>query len=199
MNIKNTLMIRYECWDIIWQRLFTSGYMVNQHHYQEILQHMRKTLNPKQLNDVTSRTGWFTIPMDQCTLHCQCSHFWLLTLVVVPHPHHSRDLAPFEFFFLPRMKSWLWWCSFQDASEIQDPLPTFVHVIPKCQFQQWQKPGTPYVTENKTTLKEKTTTNNKGKCIFHYQLRRGIFEQDLVHAKVKGFRWCASTQKYSQT
>jgi len=32
------------------------------------------------------------------------------------------------------------------------------------------------------------TTNNKGKLIFPYQLGRGIFEQDLIHAKVKGFK-----------
>lgn len=108
-------------------------------------------------NDVTSRTGWFTMPMDQCTLHCQCSHFWLLKLAVVPHPPHSHDLAPCEFLFVPRMKSWLRWCSFQDASEIQDTLPTILHVMPKCQFQQcfqqWQKPWTHYTTQRETTLK----------------------------------------------
>lgn len=38
-----------ECGDNVWQGLFPSGYMVNQHHYQEILQHTRKTINPKYL------------------------------------------------------------------------------------------------------------------------------------------------------
>jgi hypothetical protein len=49
LNIKNTLVIPSECEDIIWQGLLPSGYMVNQHYYQEILQHMRKTLNPTHL------------------------------------------------------------------------------------------------------------------------------------------------------
>jgi hypothetical protein len=40
-----------------------------------------------------------------------------------------------------------------------------------------------------------TTTNNKGKRIFHYQLRHGIFEQDLVYAKVKGVQMmCFNTK-----
>lgn len=53
-------------------------------------------------NNATSRTGWFTMPMDQCTLHCQCSHFWLLKLAVVPHPPHSHHLAHCEFFFFTK-------------------------------------------------------------------------------------------------
>jgi hypothetical protein len=65
-------------------------------------------------------------------------------------------------------------------------LPTILYVIPKCKFQLCYSSDRnldPLHNSEWTTLKGKTTTNNKGKRIFPYQLRSGIFEQDLVHAK----------------
>lgn len=147
-------------------------------------------------NNVMSRTRWFTMPMDQCTMYCQCSHFWLLKLDVLPHPPHSRDLAHCELFFYQE------WNHSYDGAVFKIPLKFRIHCQP---FNMWFQnvsscsTWTLYITQNETTLKGTTTTNNKGKHIFHYQLRHGIFEQDLVYAKVKGFQWCASTQIYSQT
>jgi hypothetical protein len=130
--------------------------------------------------DVTSRTGWFSMTKDQRTLHCQRNHFWLLKLAEVSHPPHSPDLVLVSS-FLPRMKPCLWWCGSHNAFEIQNPLPTILHVIPKhlfqqC-FQQWQKPSTHCITQNTTT------TNNKRTHIFHDQLRHGTFENTLYVLK----------------
>jgi hypothetical protein len=64
-------------------------------------------------------------------------------MAVVPHPPYSPDLAPWDFFLFPRMKSKLKGCRFQDVTEIQEQSLTVLHWIPKSQlqlcFQQWQK------------------------------------------------------------
>jgi hypothetical protein len=93
-------------------------------------------------------------------------------MAVVLYPPDSPDLAPCDFFLFLRMKLQLKGCRFQDVSEIQEQSQT-IHVIPKFQlqwyFQQWQKGWTHCIySEKGTTSKVTTTTNNKGKHIFHY-------------------------------
>jgi len=46
------------------------------------------------------------------------------------------DVAPCDFVVLPKMKSQLQKCCFQDIPEMQEKLLTVLHVIPKSQFQQ---------------------------------------------------------------
>jgi transposase len=63
-------------------------------------------------------------------------------MAVVSHPTYSPDLAPYDLLF-PRMKSKLKGSRIQNVIEIQEQSLTFLHAIPKSQFQrcfqQWQK------------------------------------------------------------
>jgi hypothetical protein len=61
-------------------------------------------------------------------------------MVVLLHPRYFLGFVPCHFFLFPIMKSLLKGCSFQDVSEIQEQSLTGIHWIPKCQFQQRQKP-----------------------------------------------------------
>jgi hypothetical protein len=57
-------------------------------------------------------------------------------MAVVPHPPYSSDLAPWDFFLFPRMKSKLKGRRFQNVTEIQEQSLTVLHAIPKSQFQR---------------------------------------------------------------
>lgn len=147
-------------------------------------------------NDVTNRTCWFIM-----TVHKRKCIVSAVTFAAVPHTAYSPVLDPCK--FLPRMKTWLWGCCFQDASKIQDELSTNLHVSLKCQFQQcfqqWQKHSIHWITQKRTISNWTITTNNKCKHTVNYQLRPGTLGQDLVHAKVEGFKWHASIKKNTST
>jgi hypothetical protein len=59
-------------------------------------------------------------------------------MAVITHPPYVSDLVPCDF-LLPSMKSDIKQCRFQDVSGIQEQSLTVLHLVPKCQFQQWQK------------------------------------------------------------
>jgi hypothetical protein len=75
----------------------------------------------------------------------QCSNFWLLKTWLCSPTLLSRLIWPVE------ISSHFWnkiavkGCHFKDVSEIKKQSLTDLHVIPKCQFQQWQKHWTRYI------------------------------------------------------
>lgn len=82
------------------------------------LQQLRKQVCRKHLNNSLTRTG-----SDNALAHTTFfMHQFLATknMVMVSHPPYSPDLDTCEFFFLLRMKSHLWRCSFQHIPEIEE-------------------------------------------------------------------------------
>jgi ribonuclease I len=58
-------------------------------------------------------------------------------MAVAPHPPEISDLASCDFFLFMRLKSLK--VSFPDIALTQEQSPTILNVIPKREFQQWQK------------------------------------------------------------
>jgi hypothetical protein len=50
-------------------------------------------------------------------------------MTVVPHPPYSPDLAPFDFFLLPKLKMTLKGRSFEMVKEIQTELQTVLNTL----------------------------------------------------------------------
>jgi transposase len=57
------------------------------------------------------------------------------SILVVPHPPYSPDLAPSDFFLFPRLKSTLKRKLFQDVAEIQLNTTRLFQAIPKQAYQ----------------------------------------------------------------
>jgi hypothetical protein len=72
-----------------------------------------------------------------------CSYLAKHQITVVPHPLHFSDLAPADFFLLPKLKTTLKGRCFQTIEEIQENLITELHAITESEFQeafqQWKK------------------------------------------------------------
>ena len=79
-------------------------------------------------------------------------------MTVISHPHYSPDLAPCDFFLLPRMKGQMKWKRFADVIEVRkrtlEALNISTEEFQKC-FQQWEKNvGTSVSSQKESTLKE---------------------------------------------
>jgi hypothetical protein len=118
----------------------------------ENVKNVRKIFNEDRRNTITETAGRLGPSYGTCQrimrisgAHCfVCAAiFGRYNMAVVPHPPHSPDLAPCDFFLFPRMKVKLKRGCFQDANEIQEQSMTVLHAIPKSQFQrcfqQWHK------------------------------------------------------------
>jgi hypothetical protein len=115
---------------------------VNQHYYLEVLKRMKKKVRRKRPERWRNQ-DWLRYH-DNAPAHTTLSvqqYLAAKNMAVVPHLPYSPDLAPCDFFLLPRMKSKVKWRRFQDVTEIQEQSLTVLHAIPKSQFQpcfqQW--------------------------------------------------------------
>jgi hypothetical protein len=113
----------------------SSRQMVNQHYYRKVLQCLREQVRQK-LPEWWWNQNWF-IHHDNSLAHTALSVHKVLadkSMAEVPYPPYSPDFAPCDF-LLPRMKS-----TKRVSLKFKQSL-TILHVIPKCQIQQWQNAG----------------------------------------------------------
>lgn len=90
------------------------------------------------------------------------------------------DMAPFDFFLFPRMKSQLWWHHLQYVPIIQEQSPKVLHLVPHCQGQQYNYQQNTWWTcriSEVVYFKMTWTTNNNSKRIFRYRLSPVILDR----------------------
>jgi hypothetical protein len=139
-NIKSMLVIVFDCEGIDHQEFVPPGQTVNQNYHLEVLKHLREQVHQNHLEQWWNQ-DWL-LHHDNVPVHTALSVQRILAsknMAVVPHLPYSPDLAPCGFFLFSRMKSKLKGCRFQNVTEIQEQSLTVLNVIPKSQFQQWQK------------------------------------------------------------
>jgi histone-lysine N-methyltransferase SETMAR len=116
------------------------GMTVSKHRYKEILHCLRNSVRRKH-PELCRRKNWLLL-RDNAPAH----HFVLVQeelekqqITVLPHPPCSPELAPFDFFFFPRLKEKLRECLFQSTEIITATRETIqdlpVDIFQHC-FQQ---------------------------------------------------------------
>ena len=93
--------------------------MVNKQLYQEVLARLREAVRRKRPEFWENQT-WM-LHHDNAPAHASlliCSYLAKHQTSVVPHPPYSPDLAPVEFFLLPKLKTTLKGSCFQTTEEI---------------------------------------------------------------------------------
>jgi hypothetical protein len=69
-------------------------------------------------------------------------------MAVIPHPPHSPDLAPCDFFLFPKMKLKLKGRRFDTIEEIQTESPRLLNTLTEKElqeaFQKWRRRGGNY-------------------------------------------------------
>jgi transposase len=144
LNIKSMLVIFFYCEGTVNEEFVPPGQTVNQHHYLQVLKRLREYVRRKRPERWRNQ-DWL-LHHDNAPAHTALSVQRFLAaknMAMVPHPPYSPDLAPCDFSLFPRMKLKLKYRRFQDVTEIPEQSLTFLHAIPKSQFQrcfqQWQK------------------------------------------------------------
>jgi hypothetical protein len=118
-NIKSMLVIFFDCEGTVNQDFVPPGQPVNRHNYLEVLNRLRRQIRRK--HPERWRNQDWLLHHDSAPAHTALSVQRILApknMAVVPHPSYSPDLAPWDFFLFPRMKSKLKGRRFQDVTEI---------------------------------------------------------------------------------
>lgn len=95
------------------------GLIVNQVFYKDVLIRLREKIRKKRPEKWRNET-WFLYHDNAPSIQrCRFVSFWLKKNTCSSHPPYSPDLAPFDFFLFPRLKSALKGQRFQDVEEIK--------------------------------------------------------------------------------
>jgi transposase len=109
---------------------------MNQTVYITVLQRLRDAVRRKRPHRLSS--GTCLLHHDNAPCHAALSVREFLakhSIPVVPHPPYLPDLAPYDFFLFPRLKSTLKGKRFQDVAEIQLNTTRQLQAIPKQAYQ----------------------------------------------------------------
>ena len=124
--------------------------MVNKQLYQEILAHLRDAVRRKR-PELWENQTWM-LHHDNVPAHASLlirSFLAKHQTCVVPHPPHSPDLAPADFFLFPRLKTTLKGRRLKTTEEIQEnairKLRAITEIAFQEAFQQWKKRWERYI------------------------------------------------------
>jgi len=116
------------------------GETVNKEFYLNILKHLREAARRKRPAAWTNNT-WMQ-HHDNAPAHVSLLILEFLTkheTTVVPQLPYSPDLAPVDFFLIPKLKSSLKGCQFRMVEETEEILIWDLCAIPQNTFQNWEK------------------------------------------------------------
>jgi len=137
--------------------------MVNKQFYQGVLACLRVAVRRKR-PELWENQTWM--------LHCGnapahtlliCSYLAKHQTSVVPHPPHSPELAPADFFLFPKLKTTLIGRHFETVEEIQENSIRELHTITESvfqeAFQQWKKHWKRCITSRGNYFEEDSSSN----------------------------------------
>jgi histone-lysine N-methyltransferase SETMAR len=119
-SVKTMLIAFFDAEGLVHHEFLPQRETMNQTVYIAVLQRLRDPIRRKRPHKWSS--GTWLLHHDNAPCHAALSVREFLakhSILVVPHPPYSSDLAPCDFFFFPRLKSTLKEKRFQDVAEIQ--------------------------------------------------------------------------------
>ena len=143
-KIKGMLVSFFDWKGIVHREFVPRGQMVNKQLYQEVFMCLRDAVHRKR-PELWENQIWM-LHHDDVPAHASLlihSYLAKQQASIVPHPPHSPDLAPADFFLFPRLKATLKGCRFQTIEEIQENVIRELRTITESAFQeafqQWKK------------------------------------------------------------
>ena len=141
----NVMLVVFFNWKgIVHHGFIPRDQMVNKQLYHEVLARLRDAVRRKR-PELRENQTWM-LHHDIAPAHASLlirSYLAKHQTSVVPHPPYSPDLAPADFFLLPKLKTTLEGRHFQTIEEIQENATREMRAITESAFQgafkQWEK------------------------------------------------------------
>ena len=107
---------------MIYMHWVPTGQTVNKEFYVEVLREFRKRFRRKR--PATLQIGSVAFPLGQCTSPHNSilvtDYLTKMDIKRVPHAPYSRDLAPCDFWLLPKLKENLRGCRYETIEEMKE-------------------------------------------------------------------------------
>jgi hypothetical protein len=135
-NVKSMLIFFFDIQGTVHKEFIPPGQTVNGKFYCEVLKQLRKGIQRK-CPDKWKNNNWF-LHHDNVPAHTSLLVRQFLTsknITVIPHLPYSRDLAPYDFFLLPKMKLWPKGHRFDTTEEIHAELQEVIDTLTFENFQ----------------------------------------------------------------
>ena len=139
-KIKLMLIAFFNVRGIVHMEFLPQGQTINQHVYKEILQRLLRSVREKR-RELWQDNAWL-LHQDNAPAHNALSICQFLTkrnITVLDHPLYSRDLAPCEYFLLPKLKEVIKGVRFLDMEAIKKAVTTELKRIPEESFQEYME------------------------------------------------------------
>jgi len=117
---KSMLIVFFDIQGIVHLEFAPKGQTVNTEFYCTVLRRLREAIRRKRPE--MWRTGNWLLHDDNAPSHralVTCEFLAHNSIITLPHPAYSPDLAPWDFFFFPKMKLQLKGRRFDRVEEIQ--------------------------------------------------------------------------------
>ena len=121
---------------IVLKEFVPTGQRVNAAYYVEVLKPLWENVRRKRPDQWRNNT--LLLHRDNAPAHAALLTRRFLTdnnMTVVPHPPYSPDLAPSEFFLLPKLKMKFKWRRFQTMEENQAESQAVLNTLREIDFQ----------------------------------------------------------------
>jgi hypothetical protein len=131
-DVKTMLIAFFDAEGLMHHEFLPQSLTMNQTVYITVLQRLRDAVCRKRPHKWSS--GTWLLHHDNAPCHAALSVTKFLvkhSIPVVPHPPYSPDLAPCDFFLVPRLKSTLKRKRYQNVAEIQLNTTRQLQAIPK--------------------------------------------------------------------
>ena len=130
------LLTFFDIRGIVHYEFVPTGQTVNQVYYLEVLERLCETVRWTR-PELFANNSW-TLHHDNAPAHTALSMREFLAtkqITVLQHPAYSPDLAPIDFFLLPKIKKILKRRHFDDIDDIRSNTTAALMAIPQNQFQ----------------------------------------------------------------
>jgi len=138
------LIVFFDFRGIVYLEFAPEGQTVNAKFYCKVLHHLRENIRRKR-PELWCAGNWLLHDDNAPSHRSLVTREFLAhnSIITLPHPAYSPDLAPWDFFFFPKMKLQLKGRRFDRVEEIQreskNVLGTLREQDFQHAFQQWQR------------------------------------------------------------
>ena len=129
---------------IVHTEIMPQGHTINQHIYRDVLRRLMRSVREKR-RELYKKKSWL-LHHDNAPVHNALSIREFLAknnIAVLEQPPYSPDLAPCDFFLLPKLKGVMKGTRFPDVQAIKRAVTKELRAIPKKSFQEcmeaWQR------------------------------------------------------------